>query len=69
MKIIAITVVLSGFILTSVGFSAVVTLKQDANHSYDFGGNTKISHGGGLDACGGHWNHKKGTYHYHRKKC
>lgn len=25
-----------------------------------------FAHGGGLDKNGGHWNHKKGTYHYHR---
>ena len=25
-----------------------------------------FSHGGGLDANGGHWDRKAGTYHYHR---
>lgn len=25
-----------------------------------------FSHGGGLDASGGHWDRKAGTYHYHR---
>ena len=25
-----------------------------------------VQHSGGLDRCGGHWNHKIGTYHYHR---
>ncbi|MBQ7732481.1 MAG: YHYH domain-containing protein, partial [Synergistaceae bacterium] len=27
---------------------------------------TADAHPGRLDARGGHWNHKTGTYHYHR---
>ncbi|MEG1575023.1 MAG: YHYH domain-containing protein [Bacteroidales bacterium] len=25
-----------------------------------------MAHSGGLDQNGGHWDHKTGTYHYHR---
>jgi len=35
-----------------------------ANHSHDI--TEPTSHSGGLDANGGHYDHKNGTYHYHR---
>lgn len=58
--------------LTGLGFAgaaAVFMTHSDAPHQHGSDGQIETLHGGGLDACGGHWNRKLGTYHYHRNKC
>ncbi|MBT3703071.1 MAG: YHYH domain-containing protein [Alphaproteobacteria bacterium] len=58
----------TGFILivagVLIGAAAIAGsfLATDHHHS----GNQIVGHGGGLDSCGGHTNHKTGRYHYHR---
>lgn len=44
-------------------------LHGDAPHTHDPDGHIQIQHGGGLDKCGGHWDRKLGTYHYHQRRC
>lgn len=58
-------ILLAGSLAMSASFERPVA--QD--HLHNVIGVEELSHGGGLDACGGHWDRKKGTYHYHRKRC
>jgi hypothetical protein len=47
-----------------IGAAAVAGSLLAMDHHHE--GQTIVSHGGGLDSCGGHTNHKTGRYHYHR---
>ena len=69
MKKIALSVLISSFAIASVGYGAAFTRETSASHTHGPLAIEELSHGGGLDACGGHWDRKKGTYHYHRKRC
>lgn len=58
--------------LTATAASLVVTdhSHEDGNYTHGDPVTTELQHGGGLDSCGGHMNHKTGAYHYHRTpKC
>ena len=45
---------------------AVVASSLIATDHHHHDGTEITGHGGGLDQCGGHMNHKTGLYHYHR---
>lgn len=58
---IKILTILTALICTAAIANGV--LATGHNHSSD---KKVISHSGGLDSCGGHYNRKTGGYHYHR---
>jgi hypothetical protein len=53
-----------GVLLVAAAAVGSVTIATD--HTHGVSSSDVIEHSGGLDQCGGHWNHKTGTYHYHR---
>ncbi len=56
---------LSLFATVAIGGVLVIT-----DHSHHTQSKKVTGHSGGLDKCGGHYNRKTGSYHYHRTpKC
>ena len=69
MKKLGLSVFGAVLFTASIGYGAAILRQENVDHTHEGFGIEELSHGGGLDQCGGHWNRKLGTYHYHRKRC